>query len=72
VQTYYAGKAERPLLRQTLNETMATDSDGGWEVLITTYTLAQGDDYDKKFFRKIDWDVSAWHHVPHARIDDLV
>lgn len=30
----------------------------GWEVLITTYNLAQGDDRDRKFFRKIQWDVS--------------
>lgn len=28
-----------------------------WEVLITTYNLAVGDERDKKFFRKIAWNV---------------
>jgi SWI/SNF-related matrix-associated actin-dependent regulator 1 of chromatin subfamily A len=61
VQTYYAGKEERPALRQTLNDTAKckSRSDEGWEVLITTYNLAQGDDRDRKFFRKLDWDVSG-------------
>jgi SWI/SNF-related matrix-associated actin-dependent regulator of chromatin subfamily A containing DEAD/H box 1 len=60
VQTYYAGKEERPVLRQTLLETQRSTSKSGegWEVLITTYNLAQGDDRDRKFFRKIEWDVS--------------
>jgi SWI/SNF-related matrix-associated actin-dependent regulator 1 of chromatin subfamily A len=60
VQTYYAGKEERPNLRQTLLDTQRSSckSGEGWEVLITTYNLAQGDDRDRKFFRKIDWDVS--------------
>ncbi|KAF6761207.1 P-loop containing nucleoside triphosphate hydrolase protein [Ephemerocybe angulata] len=63
VQTYYANKDERPVLRQTLNETMRAKSrnDQGWEVLITTYNLAaQGDDRDRKFFRKTDWDCSIF------------
>jgi SWI/SNF-related matrix-associated actin-dependent regulator 1 of chromatin subfamily A len=60
VQTYYAGKEERPLLRQTLLDTQRSSSknDGGWEILITTYNLAQGDDRDRKFFRRVEWDVS--------------
>ena len=60
IQTYYAGKDERPALRQTLQDTIKCRSrtGEGWEVLITTYNLAQGDDRDRKFFRKIDWDVS--------------
>jgi SWI/SNF-related matrix-associated actin-dependent regulator 1 of chromatin subfamily A len=60
VQTYYGLKEDRPFLRDTLNKTKAKDfKDGsGWEVLITTYNLAAGDDRDRKFFRKIDWDVS--------------
>ena len=41
-----------------LNNTVATKHPGGWNVLITTYNLAQGDDHDRKFFRRIDWDVS--------------
>jgi hypothetical protein len=61
VQTYYAGKEERPLLRQTLADTQSCKSRSGegWEVLITTYNLAQGDERDRKFFRKMDWDVSC-------------
>jgi SWI/SNF-related matrix-associated actin-dependent regulator 1 of chromatin subfamily A len=57
VQTYYGGKDDRPALRQTLLETLASRSTP-WEVLITTYNLATGDDKDRKFLRKIDWDVS--------------
>ena len=30
-----------------------------WEVLITTYNLAVGDVLDKKFFRKVPWNVST-------------
>lgn len=61
VQTYYAGKEERAELRQTLYDTQRCKSvtDDGWEVLITTYNLAQGDERDRKFFRRIDWDVSC-------------
>ncbi|KAJ6586981.1 SNF2 family N-terminal domain-containing protein [Mycena vulgaris] len=58
VQTYYAGKEERVELRQTLVDTQRCKSqtDDGWEVLITTYNLAQGDDRDRKFFRRVEWD----------------
>jgi hypothetical protein len=61
VQTYYAGKEERPRLRQTLLETQRSSSTNGegWEVLITTYNLAQGDDRDRKFFRKVQWEVGG-------------
>jgi SWI/SNF-related matrix-associated actin-dependent regulator of chromatin subfamily A containing DEAD/H box 1 len=60
VQTYYAGKEDRPMLRQTLIDTQQSTSKSaeGWEVLITTYNLAQGDDRDRKFFRRTEWDVS--------------
>jgi SNF2 family DNA or RNA helicase len=59
VVAYYAGKEERPRLRQDLLESQASTSkkSGGWEVLVTTYNLAQGDDRDRKFFRRIEWDV---------------
>lgn len=57
VQTYYGGKDDRPFLRQTLLETLKSRS-GSWDVLITTYNLATGDDRDRKFLRKIEWDVS--------------
>lgn len=62
VQTYYAGKEERPLLRQTLAETQRYKSrtGEGWEVLITTYNLAQGDERDRKFFRKMEWDCCVY------------
>lgn len=61
IQTYYAGKEERPALRQTLIDTQHRHgkNDNGWEVLITTYNLAQGDDKDRKFFRRVEWDVST-------------
>ncbi|KAF8893799.1 SNF2 family N-terminal domain-containing protein [Infundibulicybe gibba] len=62
VQTYYAGKEERVGLRQTLldSQRCKSSSGKGWEVLITTYNLAQGDDRDRKFFRRIDWDSCVY------------
>lgn len=59
VVAYYAGKEERPRLRQDLLESQASTSKtgAGWEVLVTTYNLAQGDDRDRKFFRRVEWDV---------------
>ncbi|KAL0956558.1 hypothetical protein HGRIS_002695 [Hohenbuehelia grisea] len=62
VQTYYAGKEERSELRQTLYDTMRSSSRSGegWEVLITTYNLAQGDEKDRKFFRRIEWDCCVF------------
>ncbi|KAJ6593959.1 SNF2 family N-terminal domain-containing protein [Mycena capillaripes] len=58
VQTYYAGKEERVELRQTLLDTRRskTEDGSGWDVLITTYNLAQGDERDRKFFRRVEWD----------------
>lgn len=60
IQTYYADKNDRPLLRQSLIDSQRcnTGEADHWEVLITTYNLAQGDEKDRKFFKKIDWDVS--------------
>ncbi|KAH7910603.1 SNF2 family N-terminal domain-containing protein [Hygrophoropsis aurantiaca] len=62
IQTYYAGKEERSMLRQTLLDTQRRgSSDGkGWEVLVTTYNLAQGDEKDRKFFRRIEWDTCVF------------
>ncbi|KZT11032.1 uncharacterized protein LAESUDRAFT_361822 [Laetiporus sulphureus 93-53] len=61
VNTYYGGKEERPALRQSLLETRYNNKTGeGWEVLITTYNLAQGDEKDRKFFRKIEWDACVF------------
>ena len=57
VQTYYAGKEERSVLRQTLLETTRAKVKDGWEVLITTYALAQGDERDRSFFKKVPWEV---------------
>jgi SWI/SNF-related matrix-associated actin-dependent regulator of chromatin subfamily A containing DEAD/H box 1 len=57
VQTYYGSKDDRLALRQTLLETLRSRT-APWEVLITTYNLATGDDKDRKFLRKIEWDVS--------------
>lgn len=63
---YYAGKEERPRLRQDLLESQASTSKtgAGWEVLVTTYNLAQGDDRDRKFFRRVEWDVSTTNLLP--------
>ena len=55
VQTYYGGKDERPFLRQGLLD--ALKSEHRWDVLITTYNLASGDPLDRKFLRKIEWEV---------------
>ncbi|KDR75850.1 hypothetical protein GALMADRAFT_248579 [Galerina marginata CBS 339.88] len=62
IQTYYADKNERPLLRENLINTQKSRSktSEGWEVLITTYNLAQGDDRDRKFFRRIQWDCCVY------------
>ncbi|CDO74452.1 hypothetical protein BN946_scf184979.g7 [Trametes cinnabarina] len=60
VETYYADKNDRPKLRDMLNSTVATRKPGGWNVLITTYNLAQGDDHDRKFFRRIEWDTCVF------------
>jgi len=65
VQAYYAGKEERSMLRQTLLDTTRTKVKDGWEVLITTYTLAQGDEKDRKFFKKIPWEVRTWYQIGH-------
>lgn len=59
VQTYYGSKDDRPFLRQTLLETLRSRSTA-WEVLITTYNLATGDDKDRKFLRKIEWDTCVF------------
>lgn len=59
VRAYYAGKDERAELRQDLLDTQRSeDNEDGWEILVTTYNLAQGDDRDRKFFRRVVWDVS--------------
>ncbi|KAF5393435.1 hypothetical protein D9757_000635 [Collybiopsis confluens] len=58
IQVYYGGKNERVELRQSLLDSTrlkAGNEEDGWDVLITTYNLAQGDS-DRKFFRRIDWD----------------
>ncbi|KAI0355573.1 hypothetical protein OH77DRAFT_1479228 [Trametes cingulata] len=60
VETYYADKNDRPKLREMLNNSMASRKPGGWNVLITTYNLAQGDDHDRKFFRRIEWDTCVY------------
>jgi len=56
----YGAKDERPALRQELLDTVASKVDDGWEVLITTYNLAQGDEKDKKFFRRMTWDACVF------------
>ena len=57
VQTYYGSKNDRQSLRDYLNNSQRKVKENGWEVLITTYNLATGDDKDRKFFRHTEWDV---------------
>lgn len=57
VRAYYADKNNRSALRQELHDTQRRRDDDGWEVLVTTYNLAQGDEKDRKFFRKMEWEV---------------
>ncbi|KIY73104.1 hypothetical protein CYLTODRAFT_342981 [Cylindrobasidium torrendii FP15055 ss-10] len=60
VQTYYGSKDERMELRMSLLETQPSkDNSDGWNVLLTTYNLAQGEG-DRKFFRKIEWDSCVY------------
>ncbi|KAG8933843.1 hypothetical protein FRC03_004948 [Tulasnella sp. 419] len=54
VQTYYGAQNERSELRYQL---LANRS---WDVLVTTYNLAQGSDLDRKFFKKIEWEVCVF------------
>ncbi|KAF9070555.1 P-loop containing nucleoside triphosphate hydrolase protein [Rhodocollybia butyracea] len=44
---------------QTLLDTQRRKQEDGWDVLITTYNLAQGDS-DRKFFRRIEWDCCVF------------
>ncbi|TFY75886.1 hypothetical protein EWM64_g8126 [Hericium alpestre] len=60
VQTYYGSKDDRPVLRQSLLDTQKKKTRDGWEVLITTYNLASGDDKDRKFLRKLEWDACVF------------
>ncbi|KAG8891809.1 hypothetical protein FRB99_003344, partial [Tulasnella sp. 403] len=53
VQTYYGTQMERAELRQEL-------LNARWDVLVTTYNFAQGNEHDRKFFRKIRWEVCVF------------
>ena len=67
VQTYYGTKEERITLRYNLNNSQRKGNKDGWEVLITTYNLASGDDRDRKFFRKMQWDVRQFNSSQSCR-----
>jgi SWI/SNF-related matrix-associated actin-dependent regulator 1 of chromatin subfamily A len=62
VRAYYEAKGKRSELRDDLiNSQRCNSHDGtGWEVLVTTYNLAQGDEYDRKFFKKIKWNACVF------------
>ncbi|KAJ3533274.1 hypothetical protein NM688_g7306 [Phlebia brevispora] len=60
VRAYYADKNNRSALRQELIETQRKHDEEGWEVLVTTYNLAQGDEKDRKFFRKMEWEACVF------------
>ncbi|KAE9411430.1 hypothetical protein BT96DRAFT_12158 [Gymnopus androsaceus JB14] len=62
IQVYYGAKNERVELRQSLLDSRRCktgNEEDGWDVLITTYNLAQGDS-DRKFFRRIDWECCVF------------
>jgi SWI/SNF-related matrix-associated actin-dependent regulator 1 of chromatin subfamily A len=50
VVAYYGSQKDRIDMRYQLRAE-------SWNVMITTYNLAQGDERDRKFFRKFDWQV---------------
>ncbi|KAJ7579101.1 SNF2 family N-terminal domain-containing protein [Mycena floridula] len=54
VRSYYGSKDARVDLREDLLQTRGDKNSGGWDVLVTTYNLAQGES-DRKFFRRIEW-----------------
>lgn len=56
VQTYYGLQKDRTELRTTLLDKNGAPNE--WEVLVTTYTLAQSSEQDRKFLRRIEWQVS--------------
>ncbi|KAI0070185.1 hypothetical protein K474DRAFT_1670351 [Panus rudis PR-1116 ss-1] len=60
VRMYYGSKTERQGLRAELRDTSRRHVENGWDVLITTYTIAQGDDMDRKFFKRIEWDACVF------------
>ncbi|THG99947.1 hypothetical protein EW026_g2522 [Hermanssonia centrifuga] len=60
VRAYYADKNNRGLLRQELLDTRREVDPNGWEILVTTYNLAQGDDRDRKFFRRMHWEACVF------------
>jgi SWI/SNF-related matrix-associated actin-dependent regulator 1 of chromatin subfamily A len=56
VRTYYGTQNDRIYQRAELLKT-ASEGERDWDVIITTYNLAQGTEHDRKFFKKIDWEV---------------
>ncbi|KAH8118982.1 SNF2 family N-terminal domain-containing protein [Phellopilus nigrolimitatus] len=63
ITTYYGNKDERPGLRDDLLRTQLgcrQTKIKPWEVLITTYNLAVGDERDRKFMRKIPWNTCVF------------
>jgi SWI/SNF-related matrix-associated actin-dependent regulator 1 of chromatin subfamily A len=65
VVSYDVGKAERPKLRRTLLSSQASKSQVGvgWEVVITTYNVAQQDGKSGKFLSKVKWNVGAIYSI---------
>ena len=55
VRTYYGGLTDRSQQRAEL---MADR--GKWNVCITTYNIAQGNELDRKFLKRIEWEVRRY------------
>ena len=55
VRTYYGMLNDRSYQRAEL-----LADRGKWDVCITTYNIAQGNELDRKFLRRIEWEVRQY------------
>ncbi|KAG9006776.1 hypothetical protein FRB94_000460 [Tulasnella sp. JGI-2019a] len=54
VRTYYGSQNDRVELRYELA------SSDEWDVVLTTYNFAAGNEHDRKFFKKTEWEVCVF------------
>jgi SWI/SNF-related matrix-associated actin-dependent regulator 1 of chromatin subfamily A len=59
IAKYHGSREKRHSQRQSIRQCQASTSRTGvgWEVLITTYSVAQGESFDKQFLRSVQWNV---------------
>lgn len=70
--SYYGNQKERVELRHNLAEVTKGKGDYEWDVLITTYNLAQGASADRKFLKDIAWKVCNSYRHQGEPIADAV